>query len=267
MDKYDLGRAEAQLRDILSGYSSLAVAVSGGADSTLLAKVASEIIPKDRLLLVHAKLPFSPRREGELIREWCLDNSLELQVLELDLLGDEDVKRNDSRRCYYCKTKIMSSLLGVVQEHGIEFVADGTVTDDYGDYRPGLEATAELGIQHPLADAGFDKRLTRLLARKLHLPTWNMPASACLASRIPCGTPLDVETLALVDAAEDYLFNVGFAGNRVRVIAPGAACIEVKPIHLNRLFRLRDTIVSELNEIGFKKVMLDMAGYKRGAMN
>ena len=267
MEKDDLDSAEKRLRNILEGYPSLAVAVSGGADSTLLAKVASEIIPDGRLILVHAKLPFSPRRESELIEQWCSENSLELQVLELDLLEEGEVQRNDSRRCYYCKKKIMSSLLGVVKEQGIEFIADGTVIDDYGDYRPGLEATDELGIQHPLAEAGFDKRLARLLARKLHISTWNMPASACLASRIPCGTPIDTETLALVDAAEDYLFNAGFAGNRVRVIATGTACIEVKSIHLPRLFRMRKKIVLELQRIGFRKVTIDLNGYTRGAMN
>ena len=267
MKMHDLASAESWLREIVAGYSSLAVAVSGGADSTLLAKVASEILPEDRLLLVHIKLPFSPSRESELIRKWCAEASLNLQVMELDLLAEDEVVRNDSRRCYYCKTKIMSRLLDVAREYEIEVVADGTVMDDYGDYRPGLEATAELGIQHPLADAGFDKRLTRLLARKLNLSTWNMPASACLASRIPCGTSIDMDTLTLIDVAENYLFDSGFAGNRVRVIAPGIACIEVKPIYLNRLFRMRGVIVPELQKIGFKKVTLDMAGYTRGAMN
>ncbi len=267
MNKLDLNSAEKHLRNILKGYPSLAVAVSGGADSTLLAKVASEVIPKDKLVLAHAKLPFSPKRESELIKKWCAENNLDLQILELNLLEDEDVQRNDSRRCYYCKTKIMTSLIAAIKEQGIEVVVDGTLTDDYGDYRPGLEATAELGIQHPLAEAGFDKRLTRLLARKLHLTSWNMPASACLASRIPCGTPIERKTLDLVDAAEDLLFNAGFAGNRVRVIAPGTACIEVKPIHLPRLFRMRDSIVAEMQKIGFKKITIDLNGYTRGAMN
>ena len=267
MNKKDLESAEKHLRTILKGYPSLAVAVSGGADSTLLAKVASEVIPKNRLVLAHAKLPFSPKSESELIKQWCLDNNLDLQVLELDLLADEQVRRNDSRRCYYCKTRIMTTLLAEVKKQGVEVVADGTLTDDYGDYRTGLEATAELGIQHPLAEAGVDKRLTRLLARKLNLTSWNMPASACLASRIPCGTPIEQETLKLIDAAEEFLCRAGFAGNRVRVIAPYCACIEVKRIHLNRLFRVRDSIVSEFNKIGFKKVTIDLNGYTRGAMN
>ena len=267
MSRTPLPELEKKLTDILSTYHSLAVAVSGGADSTLLAKVASGIIPKDKLLLVHALLPFSPVRETEFIRKWASDNSLKLNIMELDLLKYEDVVRNDMHRCYHCKHKIMGTLIDNMQREGIDVVADGTVTDDYGDYRPGLEATAELGIQHPLADAGFDKRMTRLLARKLRIPNWNLPASACLASRVPCNTPIDLETLKQIEAAEDYLFDAGFSGNRVRVVAPGVACIEVRSIYLPRLFRMRNDVGCELQKMGFEKVTIDINGYRRGAMN
>ena len=267
MSRIGLSELEEKLTDILSTYPSLAVAVSGGADSTLLAKVAVGIIPKGKLVLVHALLPFSPRRETEFIRKWASDNSLRLNVMELDLLKYDDVVRNDMRRCYHCKHRIMGTLLDNIQREGIDFVADGTVTDDYGDYRPGLEAAAELGIQHPLADAGFDKRMTRLLARKLHIPNWNLPASACLASRVPCNTPIDIETLKQIEAAEDYLFDAGFSGNRVRVPAPGVACIEVRKIYLPRLFRMRNYVDRKLRSMGFEKVTVDINGYRRGAMN
>jgi uncharacterized protein len=161
----------------------------------------------------------------------------------------------------------MGTLSEEMHRQGIEVVADGTVTDDYGDYRPGLDAAAEHNIQHPLADAGFDKRMIRLLARKLQLPGWNMPASACLASRIQCGIALTREVLEQVGTAEDYLFDLGFAGNRVRVVGTGLACIEVNSLHLARLFRLRRVVYAELQKIGFKKVMIDLNGYTRGAMN
>jgi uncharacterized protein len=161
----------------------------------------------------------------------------------------------------------MGALIEEMHSRGIEVVADGTVTDDYGDYRPGLDAAAELGIRHPLADAGFDKRLTRLLARKLSVSNWNMPASACLASRIPCGTPITLETLNRVGAAENYLSDSGFTGNRVRAVGRDIASIEVKTIHLNRLLRMQKEIAVKLGEIGFKTVSVNMNGYTRGSMN
>ncbi len=262
-----LKEAEKNLKKSLGKYSSLAIAVSGGADSTLLAKIASDIIPEDKFVLVHAILPFSPKRETAFIKEWTRKNNLPLRAIELDLLQYDDIKRNDTRRCYYCKYEIMGHVISEMRKLGIETVADGTLTDDYGDYRPGLEATAELGIQHPLADAGFDKRMTRLLARKLGLPNWNTPASACLASRIPCDTPIEMETLQKIGEAEDYLYDTGFAGCRVRAVTNHTACIEVNPLHLSKLFRDRKQISAEMKKTGFKKVTIDINGYTRGAMN
>ena len=255
------------LEEIINGYGTLAVAVSGGADSTLLAKFAAGLLPTDRLLLVHAELPFSPVRETSFIKQWASKNSLPLQILSVNPLLDAEVAGNGDRRCYYCKRIIMKNILEEAEKRGISTVADGTVADDFGDYRPGLEAAAELGIRHPLAEAGFDKRLVRLAARSLRLPNWNMPASACLASRIPCGMPIDMKIIAMVEKAEEYLFSLGFAGCRVRVPAAGTACIEVPRIYLRRLFRKRDEISAELQEIGFTKITMDLNGYRKGSMN
>jgi len=262
-----LRQAETELRRILKSYNTLAIAVSGGTDSTLLAKIASEVIPENQLVLAHAILPFSPERETVFIREYTESLGIPLQTMEIDLLQYDDVKRNDPKRCYYCKHRIMGELIEKMKKQGIETIADGTLTDDYGDYRPGLEATAELGIQHPLAEAGFNKKMVRLLARRMDIPNWNTPASACLASRIPCDTPLDIETLKKVGDGENYLYDAGFAGCRIRALTNNIACIEVNPIHIGRLFRKRKEISDGLKKIGFKKVTMDMSGYKQGAMN
>lgn len=259
--------AEKRLKEVLCQYDSLAIAISGGADSTFLATFAAKIFPKDKLLPVHAVLPFSPKRETKLVKQWAKDHNIDLKVMELDILQKADVRKNDRRRCYYCKTAIMTSLICEVRKLGIETIADGTVLDDFGDYRPGLEATGELGINHPLADAGFNKKVTRIMARRYGLPNWRMPASACLASRIPYDTPLDAETLATVGNAEEYITELGFPGCRVRVMENMTACIEVNPIYLRLVMKKRKEIVAQIKQFGFNRVTLDIEGYRRGSLN
>jgi pyridinium-3,5-biscarboxylic acid mononucleotide sulfurtransferase len=259
--------AEQALKEVLTQYDSLAIAVSGGADSTFLATFATKIFPKDKLLPVHAVLPFSPKQETKLIKQWAKDNNIDLKVMELDILEEEDVRKNDRRRCYYCKHAIMSNLICEVRKLGIANIADGTVLDDFGDYRPGLKATGELGIIHPLADAGFNKKVTRALARRYGLPNWRMPASACLASRIPYDTPLDKKTLEAVGEAEEYITKLGFPGCRVRVMDKMCGCIEVNPIYLQLILKKRKDIAEKLKKLGFNRVTLDLDGYRRGSLN
>ena len=262
-----LENAERALKTVLSQYDSLAIAVSGGADSTFLATFAAKIFQKDKLLPVHAVLPFSPRRETKLVKQWAKENNINLKVMELDILEEENVRKNNRRRCYHCKHAIMSKLICEVRKLRIANIADGTVLDDFGDYRPGLEATGELGIIHPLADAGFNKKITRILARRYGLPNWRMPASACLASRIPYDTPLDKKTLEAVGEAEDYITELGFPGCRVRVMDKMCGCIEVNPFYLRLILKKRDDIVKHLKDLGFNRVTLDMEGYRRGSLN
>lgn len=259
--------AERRLEEELKQYDSLAIAVSGGADSTFLATFAAEILPKEKFIPVHAVLPFSPENETKLIKKWAKERNIDLKVMELDILQEEQVRKNDRRRCFYCKHAIMKKLISEVRKLGIENVADGTVLDDFGDYRPGLEATGELGIIHPLANAGFDKRITRIMARRYGLPNWRMPASACLASRIPYDTPLDRKTLEAVGKAEEFITALGFPGCRVRVISDMTACIEVIPLYLRLVLKKKTDIVQQLKKLGFKRVTLDIQGYRKGSLN
>ncbi|NOY75613.1 MAG: ATP-dependent sacrificial sulfur transferase LarE [Kiritimatiellaeota bacterium] len=262
-----LSKMECDLFDILRAAAPLAIAVSGGADSALLAKAASNALSGSDLLLLHARLPFSPPRETRWIAEWAGKEAIRLEILDLNILEDPAVLANGPRRCYHCKKHILTAAFREIRGLGFANLADGTVTDDYGDYRPGLEATAELGVLHPLAEAGFDKRLTRLLARRYGVSNWNLPASACLASRIPCDTPITTEALARIAEAEEYLTNLGFQGCRVRHLDGEAASVEVPRPRLRRLFKLRDEVVTALKSIGFKQVSLNPNGYARGAMN
>ena len=257
-----------ELKKIIKTYSSLAVPVSGGTDSTLLAAVASEVIPNDRLVLVHARLPFSPEHETQFIIKWAEENGLNLLELPIDILGDSEISENSSRRCYFCKHRIMSIVIKTAKDKfGIDTVADGTIVDDFGDYRPGLEAASELGIKHPLAQAGFTKRTIRLAARAYKLPNWRLPASACLASRIPSGMPITTRLLRIVAQGENILQEAGFSGSRIRLLTPTTACIEVLPIHLTTLFRKRKHISEQLKQIGFIKILMDLNGYTKGGMN
>ena len=257
-----------ELKKIIQAFPSLAVTVSGGTDSTLLAAVASEVIPNDRLVLVHARLPFSPEHETQFIIKWAAEKGLRLLEMPIDILGDSEISENSSRRCYFCKHRIMSAVTEAAKnKFGIETVADGTIVDDFGDYRPGLEATSELGIKHPLAQAGFTKRTTRLAARAYKLPNWRLPASACLASRIPSGMPITTRLLRMIAQGEKILQEAGFSGGRLRALTPTTACIEVLPIHLTTLFRKRQQLSEQLKQIGFTKILMDLNGYSKGGMN
>lgn len=263
-----LGRkpaAERRLDTWLTARAALAVAFSGGVDSTFLAKFA-QLRLGDRLLAIHIRSVLVPERESRFAETWARDEGLRLVVLELDPLADPEIRANGPRRCYFCKRRLMTEVIRVAAVHGITEVADATNTDDFGDYRPGLEATAELGILHPLAEAGFGKREIRAAARRLGLPNAAAPAAACLASRIPCHTPLEETALARVARAEDLLLDAGFPGCRVRVFDT-MAVIEVDPKQFRRLSARRAEIVPALLACGFARVCLDLAGYRQGSLN
>ena len=133
------------------------------------------------------------------VNEWTEENNFPLKTIEVDPLANENVARNDVKRCYYCKKAIMKAVFAESQKHGLEFVLDGTNCDDLGDYRPGMKAADEAGVRHPLLEAGLNKDEIRILADRWNLPNWNTPPSACLASRLPYGMRLSSERLKMVD--------------------------------------------------------------------
>jgi uncharacterized protein len=258
---------EGKLFKRLSELAPLGILVSGGADSTLLSEASRRVISKEALYLYHAILPFSPHKETERIKAYAEAYNLNLIQIKINLLERNEIVSNSKEKCYFCKKYIITSVInsGLIPENLT--LCDGTVSDDYGDYRPGLQAASEFSIQHPLADSGFGKREVRLLSRYYNLPDWNLPASACLASRIPVNQIITESKLKKIAQAEDYLTSLGFSGCRVRYINNNTARIEVFPIYLNRLKRNYDVIKKELIRTGFREIIIDENGYKKGAMN
>jgi uncharacterized protein len=257
---------EEKLIEYISKCGSLAIAFSGGTDSTVLAKAASLALPAKKVLLVHIDSVFVPEDERFFAREWAAKNCIPLEVIKIDPLKEKKIVENGRKRCYHCKKVLMGKVIELAHERGIENVADGLNKDDLNDYRPGIKASDELGIKHPLLEAGLNKQEVRMLSEKWKLPNWNTPASACLASRIPYNSVITVEKLKMVDAAEHFLRKLGFAGCRVRYYS-GSAKIEVSGTDLNEIVSSRDIIIHRFKQIGFKEIMLDLGGYRQGALN
>lgn len=255
-----------KLYSIVSSYKSLAVAFSGGVDSTLLAKVSLDV-HADNLVLMHVASPFTPATESEFVEQWAKENNARLVNVELNPLDDPQIRLNCHRRCYYCKKLIMEHIIAKAAEMGISDVADGSNLDDLNDYRPGMEATKELNVRHPLIDAEFTKQMIRDLAKGIGLPNWHKPASACLASRVPYDTPLEKEILEKIDSAESFLAAEGISGSRVRAIENSLAKIEVSPSDFSAVVSNHEKIVNYFSELGFEDILLDLKGYRTGSLN
>jgi uncharacterized protein len=265
----DLPSKAEHLRRLVAELRSVAVAYSGGVDSTLLLAVAGEVLGPDRTLALTVHSELTPALEQQRAAETARQAGIRHRVVHFNLLGDAEVSANRADRCYHCKRALLTRLKEIALDERLDALVHGANDDDAGDYRPGLQAAEELGVRAPLLEAGFTKADVRSLSRQMGLPTWDLPSAACLASRIPYDTPLTAEALARVEAAEVILRDVfSLRQLRVRDHFP-IARIEVPQGDVARLASpdARQTIIRRMEALGYRYVTLDLRGFRSGSMN
>lgn len=256
-----------RLKEMIDECGKAVVAFSGGVDSTFLLSVAHEVLG-DEVLAVTVVSSFMPAHEKKEAHEIANLIGAEHRIVEVDEKDIEGFTANPPDRCYICKTFLFSQVLAIAGAEGISCVMDASNADDTGDYRPGLIALKELKIRSPLMEAGLTKEEIRGLSKNRDLPSWDKPAMACLATRVPYGNEITKENLRQIDEAEEFLRSLGYGNCRVRHHGDMAR-IEVSPKRIERLMKpgQRRQIAEHLRGLGFKYITVDMEGYRMGSLN
>jgi uncharacterized protein len=262
-----LHKKKAQLENYIKNLGSVAVAFSSGVDSTFLLKTAHNVLG-DKVIAVTARSCSFPARELNEAIEFCKKENIRHVIVDSEELDIDGFSNNPPNRCYLCKRELFEKIIEIAKENNIQYIAEGSNTDDNGDYRPGLQAVKELGIKSPLRQAQLSKSEIRILSKEMGLPTWDKQSFACLSSRFVYGEKITREKLAMVEKAEQMLLDLGFHQVRVRIHGEMAR-IEINPDEFSKILEnsTASKLDSYLKELGFTYVTLDLGGYQTGSMN
>jgi pyridinium-3,5-biscarboxylic acid mononucleotide sulfurtransferase len=256
-----------QLQNIFQEMNKALIAYSGGIDSTLMAKIAYDVLGENALAITAVSPSLLPE-ELEDARIQAAEIGIKHEIIATNEMNNPNYTSNPVNRCYFCKSELHDNLKPIAQKRGYPYIVDGVNADDMGDYRPGIQAAKERGVRSPLAEVGITKAEIREISQKLGLPWWNKPAQPCLSSRFPYGEEITIEKLQRVGRCEIYLRKLGYQNLRVRS-SGDTAKIELPPEQIKEfvLTTNLDQLVSKFQEFGFIYVTLDLEGFRSGKLN
>lgn len=254
-----------QIKGLLKGMESVLIAYSGGVDSTLLVKLAQDVLG-ERVMAVTAQSPLYPALELESAKIIAQQIGVRHLIIQSDELELPSFTQNPRNRCYLCKRELFGKLSQIAKQEGLNYILDGSNADDRADYRPGRKAVKEFGVRSILEEVGLSKDEVRQISKSLNLPTHNKPPAACLASRFPYHSQISRQALRMIEQAEAYI--QGLSISQVRVRHYESLCrIEVDKSEMHILLENQEAVVTKLKQLGYTYITLDMEGYRTGSMN